>query len=66
MRLTMLMVSHDVGQLHRFAEQIVCLNQRVHFHDRSELINEEILEETYGCELYLYLKEHKQHLAEYH
>jgi zinc transport system ATP-binding protein len=66
MHLTTLMVSHDMGQLLKFAEQIICLNRRVHFHDRSELINEEILEETYGCELDLYLKEHKQHLTDYH
>jgi zinc transport system ATP-binding protein len=66
MRLTMLMVSHDVAQLRKFAEQIICLNRRVHFHDRSELIDEEILEEIYRCELHSYLRAHKQHLTEYH
>lgn len=66
MHLTTLIVSHDVGELHRFAEQIICLNRRIHFHDRSELINEKILEETYGCELDYYIKERKRHRAGYH
>ncbi len=65
--LTLILVSHDVGQLVYFADYIACLNRCVHFHDRSELLNEEAIEETYaGCELDSYLTEHLRHIKEYH
>ncbi|MFQ6111992.1 MAG: metal ABC transporter ATP-binding protein [Nitrospinota bacterium] len=49
--LTVLMVSHDVGLLAFFADTIACLNIHLHWHDRSELLNEEVLKEVYACEL---------------
>lgn len=53
-QLTVLMVSHDVGQLAHYSDQIACINRRVHWHDQSSLLNEEIIRGVYACELDAY------------
>jgi len=53
--LTVLMISHDVGEMEHFADQIACLNKYIHWHDHSELLTEDVLRETYECELSAFL-----------
>lgn len=53
-QLTVIMVSHDVGQLSHYADQIACLNKRLHFHDRSALLTDQILDHVYSCEMDAY------------
>ncbi|MBI3832008.1 MAG: metal ABC transporter ATP-binding protein [Planctomycetes bacterium] len=64
--LTVVMVSHDVTALAHFAEHLACLNKSLHWHDRSELISEEVLRKVYACELDAFFIKHKQHLEEFH
>jgi len=64
--LTVAMVSHDVTALAHYAGQLACLNKRLHWHDRTELITEEVLSRTYGCELDAFFIEHRRHLQEFH
>ena len=64
--LTVVMVSHDVTALAHYAEQIACLNKKLHFHDRSELISEAVLSKAYGCELDAFFIQHREHLKEFH
>lgn len=54
--LTVIMVSHDVGQLAHYADQIACLNRRLHWHDRSALLTEQVLQGVYApaCEMNAY------------
>lgn len=54
MNLTVIMVSHDVGQLSHYADQIACLNRKLHWHDRSAMLNEKVLDEVYSCEMDAY------------
>lgn len=54
MQLTVIMVSHDVGQLAYYADQMACLNTKLHYHDRSALLNEKILSKVYSCEMDAY------------
>lgn len=54
LQLTVIMVSHDVGQLAHYADQIACLNRKLHWHDRSALLNQQILNHVYSCELDAY------------
>lgn len=54
MNLTVVMVSHDVGQLSYYADQMACLNKRLHWHDRAQYLNEQIVRDTYACELDAY------------
>jgi len=52
--LTVMMVSHDVGQLAHYADQMACLNRRLHFHDRSGLLTDQIITHVYTCEMDAY------------
>jgi zinc transport system ATP-binding protein len=65
-QLTMILVSHDVGQLAHFADQIACLNHKIHWHDRSELIDEKVLGKVYACEFDTFITQHKEHIEEFH
>lgn len=53
-QLTVIMVSHDVGQLSHYADQIACLNRRLHFHNRSALLTDQIISHVYSCEMDAY------------
>ncbi len=54
--LTVMMVSHDVGQLSHYADQIACLNRRLHWHNRSALLTDQVLHGVYApsCEMDAY------------
>ena len=65
-RLTIVMVSHDVTALAHYAGQVACLNRRLHWHDRSELLSEAVLQKVYGCELEAFFVRHREHLADFH
>src|SRR5690606_2493875 len=52
--LTVIMVSHDVGQLSHYADQIACLNRRLHWHDRSAMLTDQIIDHVYSCEMDAY------------
>jgi len=58
--LTVIMVSHDVGALTHYADQIACLNVRLHWHDKSELLSEEIIKDVFACELDAYRERVKE------
>jgi len=48
-RMTVALVSHDIGVIAPFAETLACLNVRVHFHGRPDLLTGEAIEKAYGC-----------------
>ena len=54
LRLTVIMVSHDVGQLSHYSDQIACLNRRLHWHDKAELLEDHVIQHVYTCELDAY------------
>lgn len=58
--LTVIMVSHDVGQLAYYADQIACLNRRLHFHDRSAMLTDQIIDHVYSCEMDAYKERVKE------
>ncbi len=47
-RLTIILVSHDVGFVSHFVKTIVCVNQKVTSHSASQ-ISSEIISQTYGA-----------------
>jgi zinc transport system ATP-binding protein len=47
-RLTIVLVSHDIGAISHYVRSVACLNRRLHGHPSREL-TPEILEATYGC-----------------
>ncbi|HJX03541.1 MAG TPA: metal ABC transporter ATP-binding protein [Dehalococcoidia bacterium] len=51
-RLTIIMVSHDIGAVSIYVDKIACLNQQLYYHGSRE-ITAEILEATYKCPVQL-------------
>lgn len=45
---TIIVVSHDLNILTQHASFLICLNKTLHFHDRSELLNADVIKKTYG------------------
>ena len=64
-RMTRVLVSHDVGVLHRHVRSIACVNRRVWYHGRGEL-TPEILEEAYGEPMELVTHAHGHRILEGH
>jgi zinc transport system ATP-binding protein len=47
-RLTILMISHDMGAISSYVKTVGCLNRRLFYHE-DKLITQEMLEQTYQC-----------------
>jgi zinc transport system ATP-binding protein len=47
-KLTICLVSHDIGVISSYVKKVACLNQRLFYHGEKE-ITEEILMQTYRC-----------------
>jgi len=45
---TIVVVSHDLNILTQHTSFLICLNKTLHFHDRTELLNAEVIKRTYG------------------
>lgn len=52
--IAVIMVSHDVGQLAYYSDRIACMNRKLHWHDRSDLLTDDIIRHLYSCELDAY------------
>ncbi len=59
-RLTILMVSHDLGFVSKIVERVICVNRRIRVHPTQELTGDHI-RELYGTELRMV---HHDHLGE--
>jgi len=57
-RLTIILVSHDLGFVTQFVETVVCVNRRVVVHPTSELSGE-MIREIYGSEIRMVRHDHK-------
>lgn len=60
LQLTVIMVSHDVGQLSFYSDQIACLNRRLHWHNRAALLDEQTINHVYTCEMDAYRERVKE------
>ncbi len=45
---TIVVVSHDLHILTQHTSFLICLNRTLHFHDKTELLNAEVIKRTYG------------------
>ncbi|HUT04669.1 MAG TPA: metal ABC transporter ATP-binding protein [bacterium] len=64
--MAIVIVSHDIAQVADHVDEITCLFHTMHWHSKSELVNEKVLEAAGVCELDAYLKEHLRHINEFH
>lgn len=51
MALTIIMVTHDLLQIGRYAERLACLNRTIHWHERADRVTEEEIRGAVSCEL---------------
>jgi len=51
-KVTIVLVSHDIGVISSYVEKIACLNRRLYYHGSKE-VEGEVIEETYQCPIYL-------------
>ncbi|NUP89578.1 MAG: hypothetical protein HUU25_07135, partial [Candidatus Sumerlaeia bacterium] len=56
--LTVVMVSHDIGELVSAADRIACVNRTLHWHDAPQRLSDEVLAGVYACELSAYRVHH--------
>ena len=59
-RLTIVLVSHDLGFVSRFVESVICVKRRVVVHPTSELTGE-IIREVYGADVRMVRHDHDHH-----
>lgn len=45
---TIVVVSHDINVLNKYCSFLICLNRTLHFHDKAELFNSEVVKKMYG------------------
>lgn len=50
-----ILVDHHIAQVTKISDKVLCLGHQTHWHDQSELLNKEVLEHIYDCELELAL-----------
>lgn len=51
-KMTIIVVSHDVGMISPYINKVACLNIELHYHDSGE-INNDLLEAGYKCDIEL-------------
>ncbi len=45
---TIITISHDLHTLNKYCSFLICLNKRLHCHDSTELVNAEVIHNTFG------------------
>jgi zinc transport system ATP-binding protein len=55
---TIIAVSHDLNIMTKYCTFLICLNKKLHFHDRKELFNAGIIKEIYGESMLLIEKDY--------
>jgi zinc transport system ATP-binding protein len=56
-RMTVILVSHDIGVIAQHVESVACLDHRLHYHPSGD-ITRETIEATYGCPVDFIVHEH--------
>jgi len=46
--MSILIISHDIGIITSFTDDVICMNKTAHYHEGSHLTNQQ-LQETYSC-----------------
>ncbi|MCB5230514.1 MAG: metal ABC transporter ATP-binding protein [Candidatus Cloacimonas sp.] len=55
---TIIVVSHDINVMTKYCTFLICLNKTLHFHDRTELFNADVVRRSYGDSVQLIEKDY--------
>ena len=47
-KMTILIVTHDMGAISSYFDTVACLNKKIHYHG-SEKLTQGVIDETFGC-----------------
>ncbi|UCF67946.1 MAG: ABC transporter ATP-binding protein [Acidobacteriota bacterium] len=64
-KMTVVLVSHDIGVISQHVQTVACLNQQMHYHGSNE-ITREMIEETYGCPVDMIVHRHAHRVLDRH
>lgn len=57
---TILIVSHDMEDIFRYIDSVICVNKTLHYHGDDKKLDKNILEKVYGCPINLFLDNDKK------
>lgn len=60
-----ILIDHNINEVVKFCDNILCLNKTFHWHNHSELLTKTVLEDIYHCE-FEHLKLHEKETGENH
>lgn len=63
---SIIIVDHNINQLIKHCDKILCLNRTQHWHNHKDLLNKSVLESIYHCEFEHILIHEKDELGEHH
>lgn len=59
---SIILIDHNINEVVKFCDNILCLNKTFHWHNHSELLTKTVLEDIYHCEFeHLKLHEKESH-----
>ena len=62
-----MIVDHNINQIIKHCDKILCLNRTSHWHDHKDLLTRNVLESIYHCEFeHLLIHENVQNKANAH
>ncbi|MFI5389761.1 MAG: metal ABC transporter ATP-binding protein [Bacteriovoracales bacterium] len=63
---SVVIVDHNINQVLKHCDQILCLNQTSHWHDEKDYLTKNIIESIYHCEFEHLLIHEKDEISEHH
>ena len=61
------LVDHNIGQVLKHCDRILCLNKSFHWHDTANMVDSKVLEATYQCEFeHILIHEHGGDILHHH
>lgn len=64
-KMSILLVSHDIGVISAYVKTVACLNRKLHYHGTKE-VSPDILAEVYGCPIELIAHGHAHRVLPHH
>lgn len=58
MKLTLVLVSHDIGMVSNYVTQLACINRSIHYHGEAEHFTEAQMTKAYGSDMHVVTHHH--------
>lgn len=58
---TIIIVSHDMKHVFSYIDSVACVNKTLHYHGNDNELNDDILEDVYGCPVKIFMDSKEEH-----